>query len=162
MIRAPIRLSASAVIRRSIDNRFLLVEELVNHRLVLDVPGGTWEIGETLIETSLREAAEEASVIFTPEYFLGSFTTEFMSSSGKRVCNVRMGFAGSVDADPSQVPRDPSTKAIHWLDLEEIKSNQDRLRSSATLRCVQAFANGRVFPLDFCDQAADWTLNSAP
>ncbi len=150
-----IRLSASAVVQRDTDGRFLFIEESIGSRLVLDIPGGTWEHGETLQETSVREAAEEASVQFIPEHYLGCFVTEYTNGRGQLVCSVRTAFSGLIGADTPKIPRDPSTKAIYWFNLDEIQINQNRLRSSATLRCVQAVLNGRLFPLDFCDQAVD-------
>lgn len=150
-----IRLSASAVVNRDTDGRFLLIEESIGGRLVLDVPGGTWEHGETLQETCIREAAEEASIQFIPKHYLGCFVTEHTNGIGQLVCSVRTAFSGLVGAETPQTPRDPSTKAIYWLNLDEILANQHRLRSSATLRCVQAVLNGRLFPLAFCDQAVD-------
>lgn len=156
MTRSHIRLSASAIVCRDIDQRFLMIEEMVYGRLVLDVPGGTWEVGETLANTCIREAAEEASVQFIPQHYLGCFFTEFISARGERVCSVRNAFSGVIGGETPLVTRDPSTKAVYWMNLEEIMTNQKRLRSSATLRCIQAFLKGRLLPLDFCDEAVDF------
>lgn len=150
-----IRLSASAVVQRDSDSRFLFIEESISNRLVLDVPGGTWEHGETLQETCIREAAEEASIQFIPEHYLGCFVTEYTNGRGQPVCSDRTAFSGLIGANAHPIPRDPSTNAIYWLSLDEILANQHRLRSSATLRCVRAVLNGRLFPLAFCDQAVD-------
>lgn len=150
-----IRLSASAVAQRDTDGRFLFIEESIGNRLVLDVPGGTWEHGETLQKTCIREAAEEASIQFIPKHYLGCFVTEYINVRGQPVCSVRIAFSGLIGADTPQTPRDSSTKAIYWLNLDEILANRHRLRSSATLRCVQAVLNGKLFPLAFCDQAVD-------
>lgn len=150
-----IRLSANAVAQRDTDGRFLFIEESIRNHLVLDVPGGTWEHGETLQGTCVWEAAEEASIQFIPEHYLGCFVTEYTNGRGQPACSVRTAFSGLIGAQTPQTPRHPSTKAIYWLTLDEILANRHRLRSSATLRCVQAVLNGRLFPLAFCDQTVD-------
>ena len=150
-----IRLGASAVVQRDVDCRFLIIEESIGNRLVLDVPGGTWEHGETLQETCVREAADEASIQFVPKHYLGCFVTEYTNGRGQLACSVRTAFSGLIGAKTPQVARDPSTKAIYWLSLDEILANRHRLRSSATLRCILAVLNGRLLPLTFCDQAVD-------
>lgn len=151
-----IRLSASAIVYREADERFLIIEEMVNDRVVLDVPGGTWEAGENLVETSIREAAEEASIQFVPQHYLGCFVTEYTSTRGQRVCSVRNAFAGVVGSQTPDIPRDLSTQAIYWMNLGELLYSRQRLRSSVPLRCVQAYLKGRLLPLDFCDQTIDF------
>jgi phosphatase NudJ len=79
-----IRLSASAVAQRDTDGRFLFLEESIGGRLVLDILGGTWEQGETLQETCIREAAEEASIQFIPMHYLGCFVTEYTNGRGNQ------------------------------------------------------------------------------
>jgi phosphatase NudJ len=79
-----IRLSASAVAQRDTDGRFLFIEESIGGRLVLDILGGTWEQGETLQETCIREAAEEASIQFIPMHYLGCFVTEYTNGRGNQ------------------------------------------------------------------------------
>lgn len=148
MMQQHIRLSASALVQRLTDQRFLIVEELIGGRAVLDLPGGTWETGETLLQTVVREAAEEASIAFQPVSYLGCFITHYTSTAGHRVCNVRSAFYGTIGAAASVVARDPSTKAIHWMSFEELEANLAQLRSSATLRCIRAYLSGRRFPLD--------------
>lgn len=150
-----LRLSASALVQREPDQRFLIVEELIGDRIVFDLPGGTWESGETLQQTAVREAAEEAGIIFQPVSHLGCFITHYTNTAGLRVCNVRAAFCGTIGEAASVVERDPSTKAIHWMSLKELEDNQDQLRSSATLRCIRAYEGGRRFPLEFCDEAID-------
>lgn len=150
-----VRLSASAIVQRDTDHRFLIVEELINDRLMLDVPGGTWEAGETLVSTSIREAAEEASIQFIPKHYLGCFVTEYINVRRQPVCNVRMAFSGVMGVEVPPVVRDVSTHAIYWMNFAEILENRERMRSSATLRCVSAFLNGNRYPLELCDHAVD-------
>lgn len=150
-----IRLSASAVVQRLADGRFLIVEEVINGRVVLDIPGGTWEDGETLLQTVVREAAEEAGITFQSINYLGCFITHYTSNSGRSVCNVRAAFCGAMGEAVATVSRDPSTQAVHWMSLEELEANLAQLRSSATLRCIRAYLSGRRFPLDYCNEEID-------
>src|SRR5688572_1076989 len=54
------------------DGRFLVVEERINHQLVLNQPAGHVERGETLIEAVVREAREETAWRFEPLALLGA------------------------------------------------------------------------------------------
>ncbi len=57
--------TVAAVIERS--GRFLLVEERIRGRLVLNQPAGHLEDGERLLDAVVRETLEETAWHFTPE-----------------------------------------------------------------------------------------------
>ena len=44
------------------DNKLLIMEQIVNGEKFYTLPGGTWEFGETLEETCIREVFEEFSI----------------------------------------------------------------------------------------------------
>ncbi len=84
------RITATALVER--DSKYLLVEEFAHGRVVLNNPSGAWEVGETLAETAAREAAEEAGVVFVPEWFIGSYITLHSAIGGQQICTVRFAF----------------------------------------------------------------------
>lgn len=67
----PISLTVAAVVER--DRMFLLVEERIAGRLVLNQPAGHVENGETLWVAVIRETLEETAFTFVPEAILGVY-----------------------------------------------------------------------------------------
>ena len=63
--------TVAAVVMRG--DRFLLVEERVRGRLVLNQPAGHLEEGETLLAAAIRETREETAWRFTPQSLLGTY-----------------------------------------------------------------------------------------
>ena len=55
-----------------LDGRFLMVEERISGRLVLNQPAGHLEDGETLVEAVIRETREETAWRFRPEALVGA------------------------------------------------------------------------------------------
>ena len=64
--------TVAAVVER--DGRFLIVEERIAGRLVLNQPAGHLEDGETLIEAAVREAREETNLEVTLGTLLGVYS----------------------------------------------------------------------------------------
>ena len=69
------------------DGRYLLVEELIDGRNVLNQPAGHLEPGETLIEAARRETLEETGWEVTIEAVLGAslFTSATSGISARSV-----------------------------------------------------------------------------
>src|SRR5699024_10987316 len=64
-------LTVATVIER--DGRFLLVEEYVGGRAVLNQPAGHVEPGETILQAAVRETREETAWSVTPQALLGVY-----------------------------------------------------------------------------------------
>ena len=141
-----IRLTATALIER--DSRYLLVEEIAQGRVVLNNPSGRWHEGETFAEAATREAAEEAGVLFVPEFFLGSYITLHTALGGQNICTVRFAYCGRIDAGVPDIPRDPAILGTHWLTFEEVHAQKARLRSSAVLRSIADYRHRTMCSLN--------------
>ncbi len=63
--------TVAAIVER--DNRFLLVEERIDGRLVFNQAAGHLEHGETLIAAVKREVLEETAWEFEPKYLVGIY-----------------------------------------------------------------------------------------
>ena len=63
--------TVAAIVER--DGRFLMVEERIDGRLVLNQPAGHLEDRETLIEAVIRETREETAWRFHPEALVGTY-----------------------------------------------------------------------------------------
>ncbi|HUN25812.1 MAG TPA: NUDIX hydrolase [Steroidobacteraceae bacterium] len=127
------------------DGRFLVVEERIDGRIVLNQPAGHLEDGETLLQAVAREAREETAWRFTPRALLGVYLWHH-PDSGHSV--MRFAFTGIVsDHDPLQ-PLDQGILATHWLTRRELIERSQRLRSPLVLRCVDDYLAGHRHPLE--------------
>jgi 8-oxo-dGTP pyrophosphatase MutT (NUDIX family) len=134
--------TVAAVIER--DGRYLLVEERIRGRLVLNQPAGHLEDGEGLVDAVIRETLEETAWQFTPEALLGIY--QWRSPRGHTT--LRFAFTGSVQAYDPDRPLDPPIVTTHWLEREEIAQRSARLRTPLVLRCIEDYLAGRRLPLD--------------
>jgi 8-oxo-dGTP pyrophosphatase MutT (NUDIX family) len=141
--------TVAAVIER--DGRFLLVEERIRGRLVLNQPAGHLEDGEALIDAVIRETLEETAWQFTPEALLGIY--QWRSPRGHTT--LRFAFTGSVQGYDPNRPLDPPIVTTHWLTREEILQRSARLRTPMVVRCIEDFLGGRRLPLDALTAESD-------
>jgi len=136
-------LTVAAVVER--DGRFLLVEERINGRLVLNQPAGHVEDGETLAAAVVREALEETALDFIPEATIGAYLWE--RESGRNPY-LRVAFAGRCTAPASLGRLDTGIERVLWLDRPEMVARSAQLRSPMVLRVVDDYARGIRHPLD--------------
>jgi 8-oxo-dGTP pyrophosphatase MutT (NUDIX family) len=153
MLGAP-AVTVAAVVHAA--GRFLMVEERVNRRLLLNQPAGHVERGETLLAAVARETREETAWRFQPEALLGVYLWH-RPLTGPPI--LRFAFIGSVsDHDPAQ-RLDRDIVRTHWLAPSELEQQRTRLRSPLVLRCMQDFLAGQHQDLR---AVAALTLDSAP
>jgi 8-oxo-dGTP pyrophosphatase MutT (NUDIX family) len=134
--------TVAAVIER--EGRFLLVEERIRGRLVLNQPAGHLEDGESLLQAVVRETLEETAWSFCASALVGIY----LWKSPRGLTTLRFAFAGSVGAFDSHRALDPPVIATHWLTLEELKEQSTRLRSALVTRCIEDYLSGRRLSLE--------------
>jgi 8-oxo-dGTP pyrophosphatase MutT (NUDIX family) len=127
------------------DGRFLLVEERINNRLVLNQPAGHVEPNETLIEAVIREAREETAWRFAPRALLGAYRWRSPRSLRE---TLRFAFIGDVSAHDHTQPLDRGILRTHWMTREELAEREPRLRSPLVLRCIDDYLAGIRQPLE--------------
>ena len=127
------------------DGRFLVVEERINQRLVLNQPAGHVEHGETLLEAVIREAREETAWRFEPKSLLNAYLWR-NPRNGRTT--LRFAFVGTVSDHKPQQPLDTGIVTTHWLTRAELEERNGRLRSPLVLRCVDDYLNGVRQALD--------------
>jgi 8-oxo-dGTP pyrophosphatase MutT (NUDIX family) len=133
---------AAVVVR---DGRFLLVEERIQGRLVLNQPAGHLEDRETLVEAAVRETCEETAWRFHPEALVGTYLWR-NPSNGRSF--LRFAFCGEVDDHQPQQPLDKGIVRALWLSPDELQAQPARLRSPLVMRCIEDFLQGRRLPLE--------------
>ena len=124
--------------------RFLLVEERIARRVVLNQPAGHVERGETLLQAVVRETREETAWRFTGEAFLGAY---LWKHPGTGRSSLRFTFIGSVTDHDALQPLDHGILRTHWLTRVQILEHGARLRSPLVLRCIDDYLAGLRQPL---------------
>ena len=134
--------TVAAVIER--DGRFLLVEEPVDGRRVLNQPAGHLDPGESLIAACRREVLEETAHRFEPTALVGIYRWHYAPAD---VTFLRFCFRGRIEGVENRAP-DPQIAALYWLTREELLARRAEHRSPLVQRCVEDYAAGRQFPLE--------------
>jgi ADP-ribose pyrophosphatase YjhB (NUDIX family) len=134
--------TVAAVIER--DGRFLLVEEKIDGRLVLNQPAGHLDPGESLIDACRREVLEETAHHFEPQALVGIYRWHY---AAKNVTFLRFCFAGRVIGMEAGRKLDKGIVAAPWLTLAELEARKADHRSPLVRKCVADFLAGHRFPL---------------
>ena len=134
--------TVAAVIERG--GRFLLVEERIDGRIVLNQPAGHLDPGESLLAACRREVLEETAHRFEPSGLVGIYRWHY---AAREVTFLRFCFSGQIKGVEDRA-LDREIVALHWLTEGEVKSRQAEHRSPLVQKCVDDFVAGRHFPLD--------------
>jgi 8-oxo-dGTP pyrophosphatase MutT (NUDIX family) len=132
---------AAVVVR---DGRFLLVEESVGGRTVLNQPAGHWEAGETLLEAVAREALEETGWEVEPTALLGVYEYE-PPELGYGF--LRFAYLARAVRHHADRKLDPGIARAVWLTPDELRGEHERHRSPMVQRCVDDALAGQSHPL---------------
>ena len=124
--------------------RFLVVEERIDRRLVINQPAGHVERGETLLEAVMREVREETAWLFTANELLGVY---LWRHPGTGRTTKRFAFTGSVSDHNDGQELDEGIVGTHWLTRAELKRRESQLRSPLVLRCIDDYLVGLRQPL---------------
>ncbi|WEF09928.1 NUDIX hydrolase [Pectobacterium actinidiae] len=124
------------------ENHFLVVEELINGKLLWNQPAGHLEADETLIQAASRELWEETGIQATPQSFLclhqwiAPDSTPFL-----RFC-----FALDLPARVDTQPHDSDIECCRWLTAEDILHSH-QLRSPLVAESIRCYQQPERYPL---------------
>jgi len=135
--------TVAAVVER--DGRFLLVEERIDGRLVLNQPAGHLDPGESLIEACRREVLEETAHHFEPQALVGVYRWHYAK---RDVTFLRFCFSGRVLGEEAGRKLDKGIVRAPWLTAAELDARKADHRSPLVEKCVADFLAGKRFPLD--------------
>ena len=133
--------TVAAVIER--DGKFLVVEEMIDGRKVINQPAGHLDPGESLAAACAREVLEETAHRFEPTGLVGVYRWHY---APKDVTFLRFCFRGKVLGVEDR-KLDKEIVALHWLTVEQVKASA-ATRSPLVLECIQDYLAGRNYPLD--------------
>ena len=135
--------TVAAIIER--DNRFLMVEELVDGERVINQPAGHLEPGESIIEATIRETYEETAWRFKPEAMTGIYLWKHPVNEKTFL---RVALCGSCSEHDPEQPLDKGILQAVWKTREELTRPDCQLRSPMVLNCIDDYLDGRRLPLD--------------
>lgn len=134
--------TVAAIVER--DGAFLMVEERVGGRLVLNQPAGHLDDAESLISAVIRETLEETGWRFRPEAVTGLYRWR-NPENGETF--VRVAFCGDCTEHETDRVLDADIERALWLPYDQITSAATLLRSPLVLKCLDDYRNGTRFPL---------------
>jgi ADP-ribose pyrophosphatase YjhB (NUDIX family) len=135
--------TVAAIIER--DNKFLMVEELVNNERVFNQPAGHLDSDESLIDAVIRETLEETAWNFTPEAITGIYLWKHPENGESFL---RVAFCGICnDHQPQQALDDGIIQTV-WKSRDELIQMQQQLRSPMVIGCIDDYIAGKRFPMD--------------
>jgi 8-oxo-dGTP pyrophosphatase MutT (NUDIX family) len=140
-------MTVAAVVEQ--DGRFLLVQERIDGKSVLNQPAGHLEDNESLLAAVIRETYEETGWKLEPRGITGIY--RWREPAGQQTF-IRVGFHGRLlEHDPTATLDDGIEQTL-WLKAAELEQQQERLRSPLVLRCIHDFLGGARYPLDLLNE----------
>lgn len=127
------------------DGRFLLVEEMVGGRMVVNQPAGHLEEHESLVDAVRRETLEETAWAFEPEALVGIYRWHH-SDNGKTF--IRATFCGHARTHYPDQALDEGIHRALWLGLDDLEARREHLRSPLVLASIRDYRAGMRYPLD--------------
>jgi 8-oxo-dGTP pyrophosphatase MutT (NUDIX family) len=124
---------------------FLLVEEIIRGKLMLNQPAGHLEANESLLAASVRETLEETGWEIQLEALVGIYQWTTPDSD---LGFLRFTFAAVGLRHHAERVLDAGIVRTLWLTRDEIAAESSRLRSPMVLRSIDDYLIGKCFPLD--------------
>lgn len=135
-------LTVAAIIER--DGRFLMVEEWVRGRRVINQPAGHVEPGESLTGAVVRETMEESGWVFAPEAVTGIY---FWQRPGSTRQFLRVAICGHALTHDTARRLDDGIIQTLWLSREQLMQRAASLRSPMVMRAVDEHLGGARHPI---------------
>jgi 8-oxo-dGTP pyrophosphatase MutT (NUDIX family) len=135
--------TVAAIIER--DNKFLMVEEIVHGKSVLNQPAGHLEPDESLINAVIRETREETAWQFIPEAITGIYLWKHPVNGQSFL---RIAFCGLCKNHDSAQSLDEGIIQAVWKSHDELVQQKLQLRSPMVINCIDDYLADKRYPLD--------------
>jgi len=135
--------TVAAIIER--DNKFLMVEELVQGKHVINQPAGHLDPDESLLDAAIRETQEETAWQFIPEAVTGIYLWKHPDNGESFL---RVAFCGSCQNHQSEQALDEGILRAVWKTRDELVQEKNKLRSPMVIDCIDDYIAGKRYPLD--------------
>ena len=125
-------------------DKYLMVEELIEGQLRYNQPAGHLEANESLLDACIREVYEETGVNVNPTSLIGIY--QFAATDD--LAFLRFSYFAELATQLNPLPQDPAINRALWLSLTEIKALKSQLRSPLVLQCIEDQLSGKQFSTD--------------
>ncbi len=125
--------------------KFLLVEETTSRGNRFNQSAGHLEDNETITHAAIRETLEETAYDFTPESLLGIYHWKHDHND---TTYLRFAFIGKVGSHYPEQALDTGIIRAVWMSIEEIRAQQNLMRSEQVLSCFEDCLAGKQHPLE--------------
>ncbi len=128
------------------DQKFLMVEEDLHGKKLLNQPAGHLDEGETLVQAAIRETQEESGWLVEINHLVefAQWTSPNSHTHFLRAC-----FAGTAIKHFPEQKLDQGIIRALWMSRDEVKENLHRLRSPLVLNHIDHYIAGKKYDLDF-------------
>jgi 8-oxo-dGTP pyrophosphatase MutT (NUDIX family) len=137
-VPADVALTVAAIVTDG--DRFLVVEELVDGRTVINQPAGHVEPGETLLAAVVRETVEETARPLTVDAVVGIY---WWQPPGGNRPYLRVAFSGQCGAPLPGRTLDTGILGTAWHTRGELAGKTGVLRSPMVLAGIDDYLAGR-------------------
>ncbi|QYK02743.1 NUDIX hydrolase [Shewanella psychrotolerans] len=125
-------------------DKYLMVEELIEGQLRYNQPAGHLEANESLLDACIREVYEETGVNVNPTELIGIY----QFSATNDLAFLRFSYFCELLTQQAPLPQDAAINRALWLSLTEIKALKSQLRSPLVLQCIEDQLSGKQFSTD--------------
>ena len=126
--------------------KFLMVEENLHGKKLINQPAGHLDQGETLVQAAIRETMEETAWQVEIKHLV-EFSQWTSPNSGTHF--LRACFAGIAIQHFPDNPLDDGIIRALWMSRDEVNQNTHRLRSPLVLEHIDHYIAGKKFDLNF-------------
>ncbi len=123
------------------DDKYLMVEELIDGKLTYNQPAGHLEAFESLNQACEREVWEETGLSIKAQSLINIY--QFQARDD--LAFLRFTYACTLDEPLTPKPQDSAIRRALWMTLDEITQLKSQLRSPLVLQCIDDFRQGKLF-----------------
>ncbi|MEL7298359.1 MAG: NUDIX domain-containing protein [Pseudomonadota bacterium] len=134
----PTDITVSGIAERN--GRFLCIEEVTRHGVVVNLPGGHIESGESAEQAITREVMEETRWHFEPQAFVGAYLWLDFEREQR---NIRLVYCGRATTEDPAAVLDAGILSVHWRGRDALAADAERLRAPVVLSAIDDYLAGR-------------------